>query len=180
MRWDRLFDDLESQLAAQERLELDSEVAERTRVERSKVTLTDRLVGSTGAVVGAHLLGGRRLEGVLVDVGAGWFVLEARSRPTLVVTGAVVSLSGLARRPRSTASARRLTLGYALRGVSRDRRVVHVHDVGGGLTTGTIDGVGADVVDVGEHPVDVPRRAGDVRSVRVLPLAALAAVADAG
>ncbi|WP_252976256.1 hypothetical protein [Janibacter melonis] len=63
MRWDRLFGDLESQLAAQERLELDSEVAERTRVERSKVTLTDRLAGSTGALVGAHLLGGRRLEG---------------------------------------------------------------------------------------------------------------------
>lgn len=180
MRWDRLFDDLETQLAAQERLELDSEVAERTRVERSKVLLADRLVGSLGGVVSAHLMGGRRVEGTLADVGSGWFVVEEHARPVLVVTAAVVSLTGLAQRPRSTASARRLALGYALRGVSRDRRVVHVHDVSGGLTTGTIDGVGADFLDLSEHPVDEPRRTGNVRSVRALPFSMLAAVVDAG
>lgn len=48
MRWDRLFDDLEAQLAAQTRLELDAEVAERTRTERSKITLGERVAGAVG------------------------------------------------------------------------------------------------------------------------------------
>ena len=41
MRWDRLFDDLEGQLAAQHLLEGDAEVADRTRRERALLTLHD-------------------------------------------------------------------------------------------------------------------------------------------
>lgn len=180
MRWDKLFDDLEAQLAAAERLELDAEVADRTRAERAKVALAGRLAGSMGCSLEVTVLGGARLTGEVVDVGRDWFVLGGASRATLVPTGAVVSLQGLARRPRADASGRRLALGYALRGISRDRRVVHVLDTTGGRTSGTIDGVGADFLDLSEHAVDEPRRPANVRGTRTVPFTAIAAVASAG
>lgn len=180
MRWDRLFDDLEAQLDAQERLELDAEISERTRLERSKVSVGDRVVGARGVAVTVHLAAGRRVEGVVVDVGDGWFVLEDRSRPVLVAAHAVMGIVGLPHRPRSGASARRLGLGYALRAVSRDRRAVHVHDIDGCVVSGTIDAVGADVLDVSEHAPDEPRRGENVRAQRAIPFAAVASVTAAG
>ena len=179
MRWEKLFDDLEAQLAAESRLELDAEVADRTRAERAKVTLVERLVGSLGSSVEVQLLGGQRAGGSVADVGRDWLVLEGASGPTLVPTGALVAVHGVARRPRSDASARRLGLGYALRGVSRDRRPVHVLDTGGGRTSGTIDGVGADWLDLSEHAVDEPRRTANVRASRTIPFASVAAVVSA-
>lgn len=181
MRWERLFDDLEAQLDAQERLELDAEISERTRLERSKVSVGDRVVGARGVAVTVHLAAGRRVEGVVVDVGDGWFVLEDRSRPVLVAAHAVMGIVGLPHRPRSgAAAARRLGLGYALRAVSRDRRAVHVHDTDGGVVSGTIDAVGADVLDVSEHAPDEPRRGENVRAQRAIPFAAVASVTAAG
>lgn len=179
MRWDRLFDDLEAQLAAQERLELDAEVSERTRLERAKVGLPERLAGAVGEHVAVHLAGGRRVEGAISDVGSGWFVVDEPGRAVLVPTHAVLSLTGLSQRPRGAPGARRLELGYALRAISRDRRAVHVHDVCGGLVIGTIDAVGADVFDISEHASDEPRRAGNVRARRTVPFVAVSAVASA-
>lgn len=179
MRWDRLFDDLETQLAAQERLELDAEVSERTRLERAKVSLSERLAGAVGTTVSAQLAGGRRVEGTIGDVGSGWFVLDEQGRPVLVPTHALLSLAGLPQRPRGASTARRLELGYALRAISRDRRAVHVHDVCGGVVSGTIDAVGADAFDISEHAPDEPRRAGNVRARRTVPFVAVAAVASA-
>ncbi len=43
MRWERLFDDLEAQLVADERRDLDAEVADRTRRERALLGLHERL-----------------------------------------------------------------------------------------------------------------------------------------
>jgi hypothetical protein len=180
MRWDRLFDDLEAQLVAQERLELDAEVSERTRTERAKVALEERIVGAKGEQVAVHLAAGRRVEGAVADVGDGWFVLEDRGRPVLVPVHAVMGVVGLPHRPRSSSAARRLGLGYALRAISRDRRPVHVHDVYGGLVSGTIDAVGADVLDVSEHAPDEPRRGENVRARRAIPFSAVASVAAAG
>jgi len=48
MRWDALFADMEAQLAASERLDLDAEIAERARVDAAAVELADRLRGSWG------------------------------------------------------------------------------------------------------------------------------------
>jgi cobalamin biosynthesis protein CobT len=67
-------------------------------------------------------------------------------------------------------------LGAALRAVSRDRAVVDVVDIDGTTTTGTIDAVGQDLLEVAEHAVDLPRRAENVVAVRAVPFAALAAV----
>ncbi|WP_338537785.1 hypothetical protein N5P18_11865 [Janibacter terrae] len=178
MRWDRLFDDLEAQLAAQARLELDAEVAERTRTERARVTLGERFAGAVGAPLVVRLRGGALARGVLEDTGEGWLLLvEGTGRQVLVATAAVLGVSGL-RRPRDDTRARRFGIGSAVRGISRDRRAVVVVDVDGGTVHGTIDAVGADAFDVSEHPLDAPRRAEHLRGERVIPFAAVAMIAS--
>lgn len=179
MRWDRLFDDLEAQLAAQSRLELDAEVAERTRTERSKITLGEQLAGAVGSRVVVRVRGGVTARGVLEDCGDGWLlVVEETCRQLVVPTPAVLGVSGLGR-PRDDTRARRFGLGSALRGISRDRRAVAVTDVDGGLVHGTIDRVGADAFGIAEHPLDAPRRPHNVTGERVVPFAAVALVASA-
>jgi hypothetical protein len=65
----------------------------------------------------------------------------------------------------------------ALRGIARDRSVVRIDLTGtDGALDGTIDRVGADFVDVAEHPPGEPRRRGNVRSSVLVPTAAIAAV----
>lgn len=179
MRWDRLFDDLEAQLAARARLELDAEVAERTRTERSKITLGERVVGATGSALVVRLRGGTVVRGVLEDSGDGWLLLvEPTGRQSLVATAAVLGISGLGR-PRDDTRARRFGIASALRGISRDRRAVVVVDVDGGSVHGTIDAVGADAFDIAEHPLDSPRRAEHLLGERVIPFAAVAVVGSA-
>lgn len=176
MRWDRLFADLELQLAAQERLELDAEVADRTRAERARVTMSERLVGAVDSRLAVRLAGGAVSGGVLVDTGDGWLLLEDAGRSVLVATAAIVAVHGLPLRPRDDTRARRFGLGYALRVISRDRRPVVLVDTAGGSAHGTIDVVGADALDLAEHPLDAPRRPENVRATRTVPFAALAAV----
>ncbi|WP_068253788.1 hypothetical protein [Janibacter corallicola] len=176
MRWDRLFEDLEGQLAARARLELDSEVAERTRGERARVTLGERIHGAGEGELVVHLRGGSSVRGGLRDVGDQWFLLEdAVGRQQLVLGPSVLGIEGLGR-PRDDTRARRFAVGTALREVSRDRRAVVVLDVDGGRRHGTIDAVGADFLDLAEHPQDTPRRAEHVRTVTAIPFVALAAV----
>lgn len=186
MRWEGLFADLEGQLAAEERRELDDEVAERTRRERALVTLTDRLAAAVGAPVRLGLAGGLRLEGELVDLGDEWVLLRAHAsaREILVPTAAVITVGSLGQRAgaaRSARSARRFGLGYALRALSRDRATVALSLVGGdgvpgvGLV-GTIDAVGADHLDLAEHPAGLPRRRENVTALTTVPFRALAVV----
>jgi hypothetical protein len=182
VRWEGLFADLEGQLAAEERRELDSEVAERTRRERALVDLPARLAASTGRALVVDLAGGRRVEGTLRDLGDGWFLLEsagdtgATTREVLVPLGHVVVVGGLAAGAEPVRSARRFGLGYALRALARDRSTAALLLVGGGELVGTVDVVGADHVTVAEHPEGEPRRAANVRRVVTVPTAALLAV----
>lgn len=176
VRWDRLFDDLEAQVAARARLELDAEIAERTRIERSRITLGERIVGALGAEVVLRLRGGSVVRGRLEDSGDGWALLvEPIGRQLLVPTPAVLGISGLGR-PRDDTRARRFGLGSAVRIISRDRRAVVVIDVDGGTVHGTIDAVGADALDIAEHPLDSPRRPEHVHGERVIPFASVAVI----
>lgn len=184
MRWSDLFDDLEAQLAALERAELVGEIAEHTRAERGRVSLTDRLMAMTEAPVEVLVAGGERLGGEVADVAEEWFVvrgrrgISGRGEEVLVRTQAVLALQGLGERaePGGGGVRRRFDLRLALRAVSRDRAVVRVSDVVGGRTTGTIDRVGRDHLDLGVHPEDLPRRATALRTTTVVPFAALATV----
>ncbi|WP_205860470.1 hypothetical protein [Phycicoccus sp. HDW14] len=124
MRWEGLFADLEGQLAAEERRELDSEVAERTRRERALVDLTGRLAATVGSPVSLLVEGGRVVSGVLADVGDGWLLVADPPRELLVPRGALVTVEGLPPHADPARTARRFGLGHALRALARDRATV--------------------------------------------------------
>ncbi|HON76070.1 MAG TPA: hypothetical protein PKZ38_10160 [Dermatophilaceae bacterium] len=175
MRWDRLFDDLEGQLAAQHLLERDAEVADRTRRERALLTLHDRLLACVGQRVTLVCGAGEVAHGTVLEVGAGWVMLAAPPGVVLAHVPAVRSLAGLGQHAHVPGVvARSFGLGMALRAVCRDRAPVSVVDVTGATLTGTVDLVGADHLDLAEHPLDLPRRPENVRGTRTIPYAALA------
>ena len=91
--------------------------------------------------------------------------------------GAGSTVTGLGQHAEAGRSARRFTLGYALRALSRDRATVAVLVTGGGpAIVGTIDTVGADHLDLALHSEGVPRRRENITSVATVPFAALLTV----
>lgn len=182
MRWESLFADLEGQLMAAEQAELAAEVADVVRAQWADVTFADRLRPLFGAPVRCSVTGVGVLEASLRDAGAGWLLLAERGgqTETLVAVGAVQWVEGLTRHtsaPESAARvARSLGLGHVLRGIARDRSGVLLILRDGQTMTGTVDRVGADFLELAVHPLDEPRRVDQVRLVRAVPWAALAAV----
>lgn len=174
MRWDALFADLEAQLDAGRGAELDAEVAERTRAELGSVLLADRLRAHVGQPVQLVLRDGSRAEGRCADAAAEWVVLHDGTAQVLVPWTAVSSVSGLSRAsaPPPGQVLGRLGLRHALRALARDRSAVRLR-LDGSELTGTIDRVGADHVDVAEHPTGEARRPAEVRGVRVVRTSAL-------
>lgn len=177
MRWDRLFDDLQAQLDAGGQRELDLEVADRTRRERAQVGLHERLMAAAGLGVELRLSAAVLVSGTVADAGLDWLLLHERGgRGSLVPFAAIVSITGLGARAAvgsAVTTAKRFGLGYALRGLSRDRSVVSLTDIGGSVTTGTVDAVGADALELSEHPLDVARRAENIVARRVIPFTAI-------
>jgi len=178
MRWEGLFADLDAQWEGEERRDRDAEVADRTRRERAEVDLLARLAAHRGSPLRVRLRSGAVLDGEVADLGRDWVLMTVAPGRTeaLVPLAAVTGLAGLMTRSEPVGSARRFALGSALRALARDRAVVRVLDVDGRTLTGTIDTVGADAVDVAEHPADEPRRPANVRAVWTIPLASLVLV----
>ncbi len=149
MRWEALFSDLEAQLAGEDRLALDAEVAERVRIERARVVLVDRLRAHVGSVLGLETAP-LPVRGVVRDVGADFVLLDDEGGGQCVVpVAALVSVAGLGRAvaPAPGASLRRLGLTAALRGLVRDRAEVRVVTDRSELR-GTPAAVGADHLDL--------------------------------
>ncbi len=180
MRWDRLFDDLQAQLDAEGQRELELEVSDRTRRERAQVGLHERLIAHAGLGIELRLAAGVQVSGTVADAGADWVLVHDRGdRGSLVPFAAIVAISGLGVRAAAgpgVATAKRFGLGYALRGLSRDRSVVSLTDIGGSVTTGTVDAVGVDALDLSEHPSDLARRAENIVGRRVIPFTAIVVV----
>jgi len=172
-----LFADLEAQLLAEQRRELQAEVADRTRRERAEVTVLDRAARSLGAVV-TVVTGAGAVRGALEDVGKDWLLVQEEGRhAALLPMSAVTALIGLASHSDDDRGlGRRFGIGVALRAIARDRAPVAIHDVAGGLAVGTIDTVGADHLDLAEHPADAMRRATSLTGHRVVPFAAIGIV----
>lgn len=181
MRWEALFADLEAQLEAAEATGLSAEVADRIRREVALLPFVDRLRAAVGRSLVVRAAGGAVLTGRLDVLGPDWLLLsEAGGRAALVPTSRVLSVTGLGAATVDPGGegqvGARLDLRFALRGLARDRAAVTVTFADGTTVVGTLDRVGADYVDLAEHPPGEPRRAAGVRAVRTIPLAALAVV----
>ena len=177
MRWEELFGDLEGQLAADERAELEAEVADRTRREAARLRVVDRLRGAAeaGHELTVGVLGGSVERGRVGSVGPDWVLLVTATAEVLVVAAAIESVVGLGPESAEPGSegkvVGRLGLGHALRAVARDRAEVRLITVSGSSVVGVLERVGADHVELTEHPVGEPRLRG---SRRLVPFAALA------
>ena len=181
MRWEALFADLEAQLDAVDAADLAAEVADRTRHELARLRLVDRLRPAEGADLTVSVIGAGSVSGRLVGAGADWVLLaESGRREALVPLAAVLSIAGVLARSAEPGSedrvASRVNLRLALRGLIRDRAPVAVTLVDGSTTSGTLDRVGADFVEVAAHTPGEPRRAAAVHGVRTVPIRALALV----
>lgn len=181
MRWESLFADLEGELAAADAAALDLEVRDRTRREVARLTLVDRLRPAVGLPVAVTVAGAGVLRGRLARVGPDWLLIEGPAGADVVVAlAAVLGVTGLGAHSTTPgtagAVASRLGLGYALRGLASRRVAVSVALVDGSTCAGTLDRVGADLVELAEHPPGEPRRTAEVRAVRAVPFAAIAVV----
>lgn len=181
MRWDRLFADLEAQAEAQAVSDLAGEVMERTRIEVGAIHLIDRFHAAVGRRLRLACLGPDSVEGTLERSGPDWLLVAERpDRSALVPLASVTAVAGLGVLTAPPGSlgrvGARLDLRYALRGIARDRAPVTATLTDATMLSGTIDRVGADFVDIAEHPAGEPRRAGTVRQMRTVPIGALAVV----
>jgi hypothetical protein len=126
-----------------------------------RLSLTVRAVGS--------------VTGRVLEVGDGWLLLatpDARGL-ALVPFTAVTGVTGFPARVDAVGRGRRFGLGYALRGLSRDRSTVLLTDFDGLVVSGTIDAVGRDVLELSEHAPDLPRRPENVTGRRLVPFSAV-------
>jgi hypothetical protein len=178
MRWQQLFADLAAQFEEAEATAERAELPSRTRSEQGAVTLEERLGGAVGARVAVRCRGAGPVPGVLVDAGPDWLLVEDAGRESLIAAPAVLAVSGLGRRTAVAAGEvrARWDLRRAVRALARDRSPVQLVLVDGGLLTGTVDRVGADFLEVAEHPLEDARRAAAVRGVVAVPLAAVALI----
>jgi hypothetical protein len=185
MRWDALFDDMEAQLAASDRLELDADVAERARADAAAVELADRLRGSLGLAIRVYLASGATFEGTLSHAGSEALVLSEPQHQLLIPYAAAVRYLGLSRLAVAEPSRvrQRLGLASALRALARDRSGLSVL-VGWGSAAestlhGVIDRVGRDHLDLAVTADGEERREANVRHITTIPFSALAGLRSA-
>lgn len=197
MRWDKLFDDLESQLAQElSAEELDLE-AEEERLRLGRLAVRDRLValyevaGSEAGVV-VTLGSGIRLAvhpitfgrdwlsaDLLADDGAGQRARGQCILPLAAIAGVslapdqvAASLVPHARPDAHPSLSSRLGLAFVLRDLCRRRHPLDIVLTHGELH-GTLDRVGRDHLDLAVHERGAVRRAAAVREYSIVPLAAI-------
>lgn len=187
MRWEKLFADLDSRFGALGDAELMAELPDRQRSAAAELTMVQRCLGAMGEQVRVRVRSGALYQGPLHGVGPDWILLNnAGGGEVLLALRAVVAVEGLTTATGGplTAVARRFGLRLAMRGISRDRSpvVMGVSGAPAGQTgygteiSGTIDRVGADFVEVAQHAMWEPRRAGSVRAMVLIPVDAVDSV----
>lgn len=182
MRWDALFEDMEAQLASVDRLDLESEIAERSRADVAGIELADRLRGSLGLRVAVHLASGAAFEGTLSHVGGESLLLNDQYHQVLIPFAAASRYQGLGRLAVSEPSSvrRKLGLASALRALARDRADVTVVLVGAtaeaARLSGVIDRVGRDYLDLAVTRPGEARRVANVSQIASVPFSSLGAL----
>nr|MBS1899212.1 hypothetical protein [Actinomycetota bacterium] len=184
MEWDRLFEDLEDQIASgweAERAALDAE-AERLRIARLDLRTRLGALADEGTTVTAVLADATRVHGRLRAVGADWTAVQPQEGAGLALLpahavelwsldhGALLSSIGAA--PLSPLR-ERMTFGFVVRDLARRRGGVTLRTRSGTLLTGTIDRAGADHLDLALHDAGAPRRARAVTGFRMVPFASV-------
>ena len=197
MRWDNLFDDLESQL---ERESSADELEERAEVERLRIgrlSMRDRIVAlaqdaaaPVSRTLRVHLTTGELMYLRPSSFGRDWFAAEiegAKTQQTCVVPFIGIAHLALDRAdlqeslgvaPGQTSQgslAARLSLPFVLRDLCRRRLSVELSCLSGSHF-GTIDRVGRDHLDLAVHERGEVRRESLVSGYRVIALSQLALV----
>ncbi len=195
VHWDRLFEDLEGQLASEweaERAALDAE-SERLRISRLDLRSRLRVLCAREASATIDLAGTGRFRARLQSLGADWVAAlgapdeggaasrAVRLLPLHAIHGIAVdhgallgSLDDTGDEPPSLRE--RMTLGFVLRDLARRRVAVRLTSVDGDDLHGTIDRAGADHLDIALHDPGDARLADAVRGFRIIPFAAIASV----
>jgi hypothetical protein len=181
MRWDALFNDLESQFTEADRLSLDAEINERARAETVGLELTDRLRGVLGCRLTVYLAAGESFTGALMHAGGDALVLHEEQHQILIPYAAAARYVGLGRLSAAETSPvrKRLGLSYSLRGMARDRSELSVlvgNPSGSVRLAGVIDRVGKDYLDLAVLNPGEVRRSHQVSQVATVPFTALAAI----
>jgi len=199
MHWDRLFEDLEGQLASEweaERAVLDAET-ERLRIARLELRARLRVLSSAGAEATIELGNGRRLPVTLQTLGADWLAVAARGTDDVHVAPAALlvplhAIAGITAdhgmilssldAPGSAQHAlrERMTLGFVLRDLARRRIPVHLSTHAGDDVHGTIDRAAADHLDLAVHDPGQARLASAVHGFRIIPFSSLVLVRTPG
>lgn len=189
MRWDNLFDDLESQLEHELSAEEIDLQAEEERLRLGRLSVRDRIMAmhesggihgpirvmlSTGAIIAVlpRTIGRDWISGDLVEES------QRQSQcilPIAAITSLVLSRDQVAGSLASASTpepahglSARLGLSFVLRDLCRRRRAVDVQ-VASGTLHGTIDRVGRDHLDLAIHDAGTPRRENAVTQYRLVP-----------
>ncbi|WP_349899436.1 hypothetical protein [Parafrigoribacterium soli] len=189
MRWDNLFDDLESQLEHELTADEVDLRAEEERLRLARISLRERIVtlhegasSPPSSTLRVQLVDGSTLTVRPLSFGKDWFsaeLIEESRRPgrCIVPISAIAALlldrsevqRSLEAPPFSAHSlSARLGLGFALRDLCRRRSSVELH-LSVGLVHGTIDRVGRDHLDLAVHEPGSVRREAEVSHYRVVP-----------
>lgn len=194
MRWDNLFDDLESQLEQELTAEEVDLQAEEERLRLARLGIRDRLRSLSVApatddrILRLVLAGGSRVTVAPATFGRDWLagelLEESGRRPQCILpldaidavtlTGGQVlqSLDSSGGEESAGALSARLGLQFVLRDLCRRRQAVQLWLVDGRMH-GTIDRVGRDHIDLAAHEAGHPRRESAVSEYRILRLSQL-------
>jgi hypothetical protein len=149
MRWEALFEDLQSQLEAAERADDEVLIAELAEAEIGGTALADRLRARLGHEVRLRLRSGADLTGRILDAAPQWVLLgDDRERRLLVPVDGVQAAWPLGPvAPEAGTVERRLRINHVLRALAREGARVRV-SCDAGDYAGWLTRVGADHVDL--------------------------------
>lgn len=198
MRWNNLFDDLESQLEQELGAPEVDLRGEEERLRLGRLSLRDRLLSihDASGLPGQYSIRLVLGDGALVRItpmsfGKDWMsgelVGESQRRSQVVIPLAgigslildreqvIASLRAAPATEPSGGLSARLSLSFVLRDLCRRRSSLELQLIGGVLH-GTIDRVGRDHLDVAVHEPGSPRRETEVTEYRLVPFAQLLVV----
>lgn len=178
MRWDELFADLELEVDAALQRERDGEIAERTRTERARIGLHDRLHAARGHELAVSVDALGPVRGTLLRVSRDWLLLRSGRDEWIIDSAALLAVSGLPSSARAPgfggAVAAALGWASAWRVLARDRTSLLVCRRDGTTISGVAERVGEDFVELSMSSGDQP---GDrSRSWVAVPFPAVVAV----